>query len=100
MPSPIEGFDWHERIRIKCAKHGMPLAETEALLRGNPNVAPDARHAHTREPLIAIGRNAADWPLFVAFTIRIRERRQMIRRLGDALERKCASGPADPWACR
>jgi uncharacterized protein len=73
------GFDWDEGNRAKCARHGVPLAEIEALLRGNPSVAPDIRHSHLEDRLIAVGRNGAGRPMFVAFTIRTREGRQLIR---------------------
>jgi hypothetical protein len=73
------GFDWDEGNRTKCARHGVPPAEIEALLRGNPRVAPDVRHSDVEDRLIALGRNAMGRPMFVAFTIRTKEGRQFIR---------------------
>jgi uncharacterized protein len=73
------GFDWDEGNRAKCTKRGVPSAEIEALLRGNPSVAPDVRHAHLEDRLIAVGRNAMGRPMFVAFTIRTTEGRRLIR---------------------
>lgn len=78
LPS-IEGFDWDEGNRAKCASHGVPPAEIEALLRGNPSVAPDPTHSHAEDRLIAVGRNAAGRPMFVAFTIRTRDGHHLIR---------------------
>jgi uncharacterized protein len=47
-------------------------AEIEAFLRGEPRIAPDPKHAHLEDRLIAVGRTAQGRPLFVAFTIRER----------------------------
>lgn len=66
--SPL--FDWDESNRAHCRKHGVPLAEIEALLRGTPRIAPDLKHAHLEDRLIAVDRTARGRPLFVAFTIR------------------------------
>jgi len=72
-------FDWDEGNRAKCAKHGVPLAEIEMLLRDNPHVAPDVRHSDREDRLIAVGRNTAGRPMFVAFTIRTKQGRRFIR---------------------
>ena len=53
--------------------------QIEALLRGNPRVAPDLEHAHLEDRLIAIGRTDQGRPLFVAFTIRERSGQRLIR---------------------
>jgi uncharacterized DUF497 family protein len=73
------GFDWDEGNRAKCARHGVQPAEIEALLLGNPRVAPDALHSDQEARLIAVGRNAMGRPMFVAFTIRTKEGRLLIR---------------------
>jgi uncharacterized protein len=79
MALVVTGFDWDEGNRAKCARHGVSQAEIEALLRGNPRMAPDPRHSHREARLIAVGRNAAGRPMFVAFTIRTTEGRVLIR---------------------
>ena len=79
MVLTVAGFDWDEGNRAKCARHGVSSAEIEALLQGDPRVAPDMRHAHREDRLIAVGRNAMGRPMFVAFTIRTKEGRQLIR---------------------
>ncbi len=61
-------FDWDAGNRAHCQKHGVSIAEIEALLRGTPQIAPDLRHAHLEDRLIAVGRTAQGRPLFVAFT--------------------------------
>jgi uncharacterized DUF497 family protein len=63
-------FDWDSGNRAHCQKHGVSIAEIEALLRGEPRIAPDPKHAHIEDRLIAVGRTAQGRPLFVAFTIR------------------------------
>jgi uncharacterized DUF497 family protein len=60
-------FDWDKGNRAHCRKHGVSIAEIEALLRGTPRIAPDLKHAHLEDRLIAIGRTAQGRPLFVAF---------------------------------
>ena len=55
------------------------IAEIEALLRGEPRIAPDLKHAHLEDRLIAVGRTAQGRPLFVAFTIRERLGQPTIR---------------------
>ncbi len=72
-------FDWDSGNRAHCQKHGVSIAEIEALLRGAPQVAPDLKHAHLEDRLIAVGRTAQGRPLFVAFTIRERLARRTIR---------------------
>jgi uncharacterized DUF497 family protein len=62
--SPV--FEWDNHNRAHCQKHGVSLAEIEALLRGSPRIAPDLKHAHLENRLIAVGRAARGRPLFVA----------------------------------
>jgi predicted DNA binding CopG/RHH family protein len=64
MRRTIAGFDWDERNRAKCLKHGVSIAEIEALLRGEPHVAPDPRHSAAEDRFIAVGRNAQGRALF------------------------------------
>ena len=63
-------FDWDIGNRTHCREHGVSIAEIEALLRGNPRIAPDLKQAHLEDRLIAAGRTAQGRPLFVAFVIR------------------------------
>jgi uncharacterized DUF497 family protein len=56
--SPV--FDWDDGNRAHCCKHGVSIAEIKALLRGTPRVAPDLKHAHLEDRLIAVGRTAGD----------------------------------------
>jgi len=75
----VAGFDWDEGNRAKCRKHGVLIAEIEALLRGDPRVAPDLRHSAAEDRFIAVGRNAHGRALFVAFTFRTREGARLVR---------------------
>ena len=75
--SPL--FDWDRGNRTHCRRHGVSIAEIEALLRGNSRIAPDLKHAHLEERLIAVGRTAQGRPLFVAFCIRSKFGRPTIR---------------------
>jgi uncharacterized DUF497 family protein len=72
-------FNWDRSNRAHCRKHGVSIAEIEALLRDDPRIAPDLKHAHLEDRLIAVGRTAEGRPLFVAFTIRERFGQRMIR---------------------
>src|SRR3954454_13513800 len=72
-------FDWDEGNRAHCQKHGVPIAEIEALLRGTPRIAPDLKHTQLEDRLIAVGRTAQGRPLFVAFTVRERFGQPTIR---------------------
>jgi uncharacterized DUF497 family protein len=70
---------WDDANREHCRKHGVSIAEIEALLSGNPRIAPDLKHARLEDRLVAIGRNRDGRPLFVAFTLREKSGRRLIR---------------------
>lgn len=72
-------FDWDEANRAKCRRHGVSAAEIEELLRGTPRIAPDRKHSAAEQRFIAIGRNAAGRPMFVAFTLRTVDGRLHLR---------------------
>jgi uncharacterized protein len=73
------GFDWDDGNRSKCEKHGVSIAEIEALFRHVPRVAPDLKHSAGEDRLIAMGKTGAGRPLFVAFTMRTKDGRALIR---------------------
>jgi uncharacterized DUF497 family protein len=79
MRMGVAGFDWDEGNRGKCRKHGVSLAEIEALLSGTPRVAPDPAHSTAEHRFIAVGSNDAGRPMFVAFTVRLRGGERLIR---------------------
>ncbi len=78
MTLQVSGFDWDDGNRPKCQKHGVPIAEIEALFVHGPRVAPDPKHSADEDRLIAVGKTGTE-PLFVAFTMRTKEGRRLIR---------------------
>ncbi|MDA8049519.1 MAG: BrnT family toxin [Rhodospirillales bacterium] len=79
MPEAYAEFDWDEANLGKCHRHGITAAEIEDLLRANPRIAPDPKHSATEQRFIAVGRNAAGRPVFVAFTTRRIAGRLLVR---------------------
>jgi uncharacterized protein len=75
----VDGFDWDDGNRSKCQKHGMSIAEIEALFLRGARVAPDPKHSANEDRLIAVGKTNMGRPLFVAFTMRTNEGRRLIR---------------------
>ena len=75
----VSGFDWDEGNRDKCQDHGVPIAEIEGLFRHGPRIAPDPRHSADEDRLIAVGRTSTGRPIFVAFTVRTKDNRRLIR---------------------
>lgn len=79
MNLAVQGFDWDDANRAKCQKHGVPIAEIEALFTKSPGIAPDPRHSKNEDRLIAVGRVSTGRPVFVAFTIQTKNGRRLIR---------------------
>jgi|SRR5271165_3474583 len=79
MNFEVSGFDWDDGNRAKCQKHGVSIADIEALFADGPRVAPDPKHSAQEDRLIAVGRTMAGRPVFVAFTIRTKNNRRLIR---------------------
>lgn len=75
----VSGFDWDDGNRAKYRKHGVSIAEIESVFRGSPRIAPDPKHSSDEDRLIAVGRTGAGRPLFVAFTLRTKDHRRLIR---------------------
>ncbi|MDI1346825.1 MAG: BrnT family toxin [Pseudolabrys sp.] len=76
-----DGFDWDAGNLAKCQKHGLSVAEIEVFLLSDPRIAPDFRHSEHEERLLAVGRDSQERAIFVAFTIRVRDGRRLIRPL-------------------
>jgi len=79
MELRVAGFDWDDGNRLKCQKHGVPIAEVEGVFENGPLIAPDPRHSAGEDRLIAIGRSGANRPIFVAFTLRTVDGHTLIR---------------------
>ena len=81
MNVQVLGFDWDTGNRRKCRQHGLALGEIEAFFRQESVfVMPDIHHSQVEERYIAYGPSPAKGrPMFVAFTIRIKEGETLIR---------------------
>jgi uncharacterized DUF497 family protein len=79
MDLRVSGFDWDEGNRAKCQKHGVSIAQIEALFAHSPRVAPAPEHSADEDRLIAVGRTDTGRPVFVGFTIRVKNYRRFIR---------------------
>jgi hypothetical protein len=75
----VNGFDWDEGNRRKCQKHGLSIREIEVLFTDRPRVAPDPKHSSDEDRFIAVGKTRAGRQVFVAFTIRTRNKHDLIR---------------------
>jgi hypothetical protein len=75
----LAGFDWDGGNREKCRKHGVSVAEIEALFAGQLTIFPDAGHSHEEERIKAIGRTVRGRYVFVVYTVRKRRGRVLIR---------------------
>jgi uncharacterized DUF497 family protein len=75
----IVGFDWDEGNRAKCQKHGVSLAEIEAVFHSPHRLVPDPAHSAEEERLLAIGKGDGPREVFVAFTLRESAEGQLIR---------------------
>jgi uncharacterized DUF497 family protein len=66
----IRGFDWDKGNRAKCQKHGVSIAEIEAVfLGGKAWITPDIKHSTIEDRFIAI-RKVNARHVFVVFTER------------------------------
>jgi uncharacterized protein len=79
MNFEVSGFDWDDGNRAKCQGHGVSIAQIEALFVHGPRIAPDPKHSADEDRLIAVGRTSRGRPVFVAFTIRTKDNRRLIR---------------------
>jgi len=79
MNLQCDGFDWDDGNRSKCQKHGVSISEIETPFMNGPRVAPDPKHSADEDRSIAVGRIGAGRPLFIAFTMRTRVGRRLIR---------------------
>jgi uncharacterized DUF497 family protein len=52
----ITGFEWDAANLAKCQKHGISIVEIEALVMGQPRVAPSPKRGTDEARMIAAGR--------------------------------------------
>ncbi len=62
MDLRVSGFDWNEGNRAKCQKHGLSIAQIEALFAGGLRIASDPKHSADENRLIAVGEQVQDGP--------------------------------------
>lgn len=80
MPALLaSGFDWDAGNWEKCQKHGVSIPEIEAVLLGDPKIAPAPRRSATEERFIAVGRTAGGRVVFIAFAFRLRGGARLVR---------------------
>ena len=79
MNLSVSGFDWDDGNKEKCRKHGVSIAEIESVFSRDLRIAPDPKHSTDEDRLIAIGTTSAGRHIFVAFTVRIRDKGRLIR---------------------
>lgn len=72
-------FDWDHGNRAKCQKHGLSVAEIEAVFSSDLMLFEDISHSAHERRLVAVGRTQNGRPVFVGFTIRFREMAGLIR---------------------
>jgi len=65
----------------KCQKYGLSIEQIGTLFARGPRIAPDPKHSADEDRLIAVGRTSTGRPVFVAFTIRVKNNRRFIRPL-------------------
>jgi uncharacterized DUF497 family protein len=75
----VAGFDWDEGNLAKCQKHGVSVAEIEAVFEHFHRIAPDFAHSIAETRFLAIGSGGGPRPIFVAFTLRRRGGEALIR---------------------
>jgi len=77
----IDSFDWDEGNIAKCQKHGVSIMEIEQLFMEPP--APlmmhDVAHSQDEQRFLAVGQTQAGRYVFIAFTIREREKKRLLR---------------------
>ena len=75
----VAGFDWDDSNRAKCRKHGVSIAEIEAVFGHPHRIAPDLAHSIAETRFLAIGSGGGKRTIFVAFTLRERGDERLIR---------------------
>lgn len=74
-------FDWDAGNLAKCQKHGVTTVEIEHVLDSEPFLVPDHKHSEGEDRNIAVGLNRSGRPLFIVFTLRMLDDRELVRPL-------------------
>lgn len=75
----LSRFVWDAGNLAKCQKHGVSTAEIEQVLDSDPFLVPDYEHSQHEDRHIAIGLNNSGRPVFVVFTLRRDDGRELVR---------------------
>jgi uncharacterized DUF497 family protein len=73
------GFDWDDGNLEKCRKHGVSIAEIEAMFRRPVAIIPDPAHSRTEERFKVIGTSDGGRHIFVVIALRRRGGMFLIR---------------------
>jgi uncharacterized DUF497 family protein len=73
------GFDWDDANILKCEKHGVSLADIEAMFERPIAIFPDLVHSRREERFIAIGKNHVERRILLVFTLRKHDSEMFIR---------------------
>lgn len=79
MKITVNGFDWDDGNREKCAKHGLSVSMIEQFFRREIQILGDQKHSQAEGRFIAVGRAANGKPVFVGFTYRRKGKLLLIR---------------------
>ncbi len=79
MSRPLAGFDWDAGNRAKCQKHGVSVADIEALFSSPLLIVPDAAHSKTETRIRALGKTGDGRMVFLVFTVRRKAGLRFIR---------------------
>ena len=79
MAISVTGFDWDPGNRNKCRKHGVSIAEIEALFSKPVAVFPDPAHSQREERFKAIGSTKKGRHIFLVFALRKHGAETLIR---------------------
>ncbi len=79
MDLPTAGLDWDRGNLEKCRRHGVEIADIEAMFRRPLWVIPDPAHSLGEQRLRAIGTDRRGRHIFAVFTLRARRGETFIR---------------------
>jgi len=79
MVETLAGFDWDAGNRAKCQKHGVSVADIEALFSSPLLIIPDAAHSKTETRVRALGKTSTGRMVFLIFTVRLKGGRRLVR---------------------
>ncbi len=65
-------FEWDAGNQAKCQKHGVSIAEIEALFLSRLFVGRDERHSQEEDRYVAVGRSDVGRAILVIYTLRVR----------------------------